>query len=70
MDHAPFVGGLERLGDLCGQFEGFFQRNRAVPQAGRKGFAFDELKHKEARAFMFLQPGLLRSAKTHGWDGL
>jgi hypothetical protein len=47
--------GDEGIGDADGNLEGFFDRDRAAPDALGKIFAFDHLHHDEARPFVLVE---------------
>ena len=52
VNHPFLMRGFEGFGNLPGQLQGFFDRNRAALETLRQRAAFDELEHEKARAFV------------------
>ncbi len=56
MHHAPFVGGLEGVGDLAGNRQRFVEPNRTVRDPVRQRVALDELEHDRRHAVGLFEP--------------
>ena len=56
MDDAVVVGRFQRLGDLSGQFDRFFTRQRPVGKPHPQVGPWNELHDEEARALLLMQP--------------